>query len=74
MQPPYGGLLSSSCGGLKGHLGPKVILADGRTDNGFGESYCFLDITLLPANDLGALYGWMDGTGGLRLSPFLLDI
>ena len=32
VQPPYGGLLSSSCGGLKGPSGQKVNLADGRTD------------------------------------------
>ena len=29
---PLLGLLSSYCGGLKGPFGPKVILADGRTD------------------------------------------
>ena len=26
------GLLSSSCGGLKDHSGPKVIVADGQTN------------------------------------------
>ena len=35
IQPPYGGLLSSSCGGVhqKGPSGPNVILADKRTDD-----------------------------------------
>ena len=32
IQPPYGGLLNSYCGGLKGLSGPKVILADGQTN------------------------------------------
>ena len=32
VQPPYGGLLSSSCGGLKSPLGPKVILTNRRTN------------------------------------------
>ena len=35
VQPSYGGLLSSSCGGLEGHLGPKVVLVDVQSDNGF---------------------------------------
>ena len=29
---PYGGLLSSTCRGLKGTLGSKVILPDKKTD------------------------------------------
>ena len=33
VQPPYRGLLSSSCGGL---TGPKLILADGRTNGRVG--------------------------------------
>ena len=37
IQPPYGGLLSSSCGGLKGPT-------DGRTDNGFKGVIFLLDV------------------------------
>ena len=40
VRPPYGGLLSRSCGGLKGPLVSKVILADGRTDNRFNGVIC----------------------------------
>ena len=34
-RPPYGGLLSSSCGGLEpfGPAGPTVTLSDGRTES-----------------------------------------
>ena len=32
VQPPYGGLLFSSCGGLKDPLGLEVLLPDKRTD------------------------------------------
>ena len=48
----YGGLLSSSCGGLKGPSGPKVILPDERTD---GRTTFFRELDELGTGELWLL-------------------